>query len=211
MLFSVLILDFLVAIVVLGGLRASWRLFWEQFWPFFGQRDGRWALLVGAGHSAGLLAHQIQSHPQSDYRIRGLLDTAEGAAPGSRLGGIPVVGQPEHIREIAAAYRATDVLVIAGSLPGVRTNTFHTSQWKLERAYEEDTLGELFGEADAETHGTILFGDPFSIHVSMLLEGLGQLLPDRPVVGGMASGAEIAIWMNISTPKVSSATGRPVM
>ncbi len=27
----------------------------------------------------------------------------------------------------------------------------------------------------------------------------------------MASGAEIAIWMNISLPNVSSATGRPVM
>ena len=25
------------------------------------------------------------------------------------------------------------------------------------------------------------------------------------------SGAEIAIWINISTPKLSSATGRPVM
>jgi|GEM_PF-786599 len=27
----------------------------------------------------------------------------------------------------------------------------------------------------------------------------------------MAAGAEMAIWMNISTPKVSSATGSPVM
>ncbi len=27
----------------------------------------------------------------------------------------------------------------------------------------------------------------------------------------IASGAETAIWMNISTPNVSSATGRPVM
>lgn len=115
----VLLLDFLLTILTLGAMRASWRVLREQFWPIFQHPDCRWALLVGSGHSAALLAHQIQAHPQSRYRIRGLIDT-DGRAIGSRLGGIPILGRLDDIQEIAAAYRTSDVLSIAGSLPGER-------------------------------------------------------------------------------------------
>ena len=115
----VLVLDCVVTVVALGSLRASWRLFREQVWPLFNPHDCRWALLIGADHSAGLLAHQIQSHAQTKYRIRGLLAT-DGESTGSHLGGIPIVGTAERLCELAAIHRTTDILVIAGSVPGNR-------------------------------------------------------------------------------------------
>lgn len=117
---TVLVLDTLITILALGALRASWRLLREQLRPIFAPQDCRGALLVGADHSAALLAHQIQTHPQSRYRIRGLLDTNGGTTIGSRLGGIPVLGGVRNVKEIAAACRITDVLIVAGSLPGNR-------------------------------------------------------------------------------------------
>jgi hypothetical protein len=39
---------------------------------------------------------------------------------------------------------------------------------------------------------------------------LKKIIMSRKIIS-MASGAEIAIWMNIYLPNVSSATGRPVM
>ena len=116
---AVLILDCILGIVVLGSLRASWRLFREHFWLMLDPKDRQWALLVGADHSNGLLAHQLHSHPQVPYRVKGFLAT-NGEKRGSRLGQIPVLGHLENVREIATASGATDILVTAGTLPGNR-------------------------------------------------------------------------------------------
>jgi len=115
----ILVLDCVVGIMVLGALRASWRLFREQFWPVFDKDGCRQALLVGADHSSGILAHQIQSHSQLQFRIKGLLDTSS-TPKGSRLGQIPILGRLEDVAEIARAHNLTDILVTAGSLPGKR-------------------------------------------------------------------------------------------
>ena len=119
---SIPILDCVGTIVLLGALRGSWRVYREQFWPMFNQSNARWALLVGTDHSHGVLAHQIQSHGELPYRIRGFLCT-EGRPESSRLGQFPVLGKLEDVREIAAAAKATEVLVIAGALAGSRLRT----------------------------------------------------------------------------------------
>jgi FlaA1/EpsC-like NDP-sugar epimerase len=115
----VLVLDAILGMMLLGTARASVRLFREHFRPIFDRRECRWALLVGADFSGGILAHQIQSNFQLPYRVRGFV-TADGNNSGSRLGQIPILGKLEDIREIAAAAQATDVLVTAGTLSGPR-------------------------------------------------------------------------------------------
>ncbi len=119
---SIPILDCFGTIVLLGGLRGSWRVYHEQFWPMFNQGNARWALLVGTDHSHGVLAHQIQSHGELPYRIRGFLCTEE-RPESARLGQFPVLGKLEDVREIAVASKATEVLVIAGALAGSRLRT----------------------------------------------------------------------------------------
>jgi len=114
---AILILDCTVGIVLLGSLRSSWRLLEDL--PILNSRNCRRALLVGAGHSSGYLAHEIHSHPELQYRIKGFLAT-DGEKKGVRLGQIPVLGRLEDIGEIAAIYGTPDVLVTAGSLPGPR-------------------------------------------------------------------------------------------
>jgi FlaA1/EpsC-like NDP-sugar epimerase len=115
----VLILDCVLGLLVLGAVRASWRLFREHFRPIFDRKESRWALLVGADFSSGILAHQIQSNGKLPYRIRGFLST-DGASAGSRLGQIPILGKVEDVAAVALRCGATDVLVTAGMLPGPR-------------------------------------------------------------------------------------------
>lgn len=117
---GVLLLDFLLSVMILGGLRASWRLFSEQFLPMFDRGNCRNALLVGVDHNSALLAHQIQAHTQLHYRIRGFISTATDVHQGTRIGRIPVLGGLNDVASIAAATRATEILVIAGILPGSR-------------------------------------------------------------------------------------------
>lgn len=114
---AVLLLDCLMTIVLIGGLRASGRVFVEHVWPTLRQKRFRSALLVGVNRSSGLLAHQINSHAELGYRIRGFLAT-NGRKPSKGLGQIPVVGHLTDVREIASVRRIKDVFVVAGSLPG---------------------------------------------------------------------------------------------
>jgi len=116
---SILLLDCMLGIIVLGSLRASWRLFHEHFRPVFGHNNFRGALLVGDDHSSRLLAHQIHSRPELPYRIRGFLAT-NSIQKGTRWGRIPVLGVPEDVGAIAASCGATEVLATAGTLPGNR-------------------------------------------------------------------------------------------
>lgn len=114
---TVLLLDCVFTIVVLGAVRASWRLWREQFYPVFGQKKWRGAIVVGADHANALLAHHVRSHLDLPFRIRGLV-TVGRDEPRGRLGQIPILGSYKDIAEIAVAHNATDVLVTAGSLPG---------------------------------------------------------------------------------------------
>jgi FlaA1/EpsC-like NDP-sugar epimerase len=115
----VVVLDCLVTALVLGILRASWRLYREH--DLWGNRDRRLALMVGADHLSGVLAHQIHSHPETPYRVVGFLESnGDSAHLGTRLGSIPVLGPASSLGEIARSCRATDVLVAADALHGNR-------------------------------------------------------------------------------------------
>ncbi len=114
---TVLVLDAMAGILVLGSIRSSWRMMHEQLFPAFRRDDYRYALLVGDDPSSGLIAHQIHSHSHLRYRVRALVTTS-GTLPGAWCGGIPVLGGLGKVAEFAARYGAEDVLVIAGTLPG---------------------------------------------------------------------------------------------
>lgn len=114
---SVVILDAITTGVLVGLLRSSWRLYREGFWVTMGRRDRRATLMVGADHQSGVVAHQIQSHPGTPYRIVGFVDRTTDRQ-GTRLGGIPIVGAADNIASLATDYKATDVLVMGGTVTG---------------------------------------------------------------------------------------------
>ncbi len=114
---TVLVLNCVLGILLLGTVRSSWRLCREHLWPALRPKEGQRTLLVGTDHASGVLAHQIQSQTELPYQIEGLLAT-DGGEPGKRLGQFPILGHVQDVKEIAAACAATDVLVTAGVLAG---------------------------------------------------------------------------------------------
>ena len=112
---SILLLDFILSILVIGSLRSTWRLLAEV--SSLRMQGRQAAFLVGADNAAGRLAHALQSHPDSPYRIRGLL-AINGESRGVRLGGIPIVGRLPDLPRLAERHRIESILVAAGSIPG---------------------------------------------------------------------------------------------
>ena len=114
---GVLVLDAMLSILILGSLRASWRLAREQFRSLFGSRGRVGVLMAGADDTTALLAHQIQSHPDSKYRVRGFLESNGAPTCGRRLGQIPVVGRIREAATVAAELGVNRILMLSKGLP----------------------------------------------------------------------------------------------
>jgi FlaA1/EpsC-like NDP-sugar epimerase len=114
---SIPVLDAILTVGLIGGLRLSLRIFRDEIRPRFITRDCKITLLVGANHEGGKLAHSIHSYPELKYRIIGFV-TIHPEKVRMLLGNIPVLGHLDDIRDVAKKHQVTDILVIAGILSG---------------------------------------------------------------------------------------------
>lgn len=112
-----ILLDTLLTIIIVGGLRCSWRYIDEQFGPLMRRRVVRPSLMVGIDHAVGQLLGHINSNQSLDIKVRALLAPGDSWHRGS-IGGVPIAGTISDIAEVALKYRAHDVLVSAGLISG---------------------------------------------------------------------------------------------
>jgi FlaA1/EpsC-like NDP-sugar epimerase len=119
---SIMIFDFVLTVLLIGGFRSAGRLSREQVLPILQltflkthRRPG--AIVIGANPRGIYIADQISTSPQSKLRVVGFLD-ADETMHGRRLGGMLVLGHPDDICEHAEASGAKDVFVLAGELSG---------------------------------------------------------------------------------------------
>lgn len=88
---SVLVLDWITALVLFGGLRFAVRAFREERLVPWRQRRGKRTLIIGAGTAAERLLRETQREGESELCPLAMVDD-DPAKQGMRLHGIPVVG-----------------------------------------------------------------------------------------------------------------------
>ena len=113
----VLLLDWGVTVIALGGVRSAERIVREHPWALGAAKRKRPVLVVGTEHGDEALVRQMHAHPELDYRVIGFLDK-NPAYYGSRLGGIPFLGSPTDAVSISQRKQVRDIFVITGSLSG---------------------------------------------------------------------------------------------
>jgi FlaA1/EpsC-like NDP-sugar epimerase len=208
----VLILNFMLTIGVLAALRSGWRLFHESLHPIFNGKDCRHALLVGADLSSGILAHQIKSHLHLPYRVSGLL-APDDSPTGTHLGQIPILGKLEEVESVAAAYHVSDVLVVAGTLPGQRLRKLMAAcekanlTLKIIRPLEDRLEGNNRVPIRNIEINDLLGRDP----VTLDTESIGRLIAGRRIMvtgAGGSIGSEICRQVMAFRPKSLALVGR---
>lgn len=116
---GVLLLDYTLTILLLGGLRSLWRLSQQELRPIIERKGYRRALIVGANSAGESLARQLHADHRFKYIVVGFLDD-DLSLRGARIGGMEVLGRPEEAPKYAAAFGVQDVFVSGGSIPGKR-------------------------------------------------------------------------------------------
>lgn len=80
--------------------------------------------------------------------------------------------------------------VMAGYLPGVNISAFHIEQPDLEEEWSEAYWQNRLGVTPDDEPTFLLLPDPFMIDPQKLLNMFNSTYPQRPVLGGLASGGQ---------------------
>lgn len=108
---SIIVLDWVAAILLCGGALLLTRVFHEIRSSWARSPAMKRALIIGAGDAAACLLHDIRSGAIRDIRPVGLIDD-DAAKRKLRIYGVPVLGTTRELKELVSRYRV-DLLVIA--------------------------------------------------------------------------------------------------
>jgi len=111
---AVLLLDFVLSVVAVGGFRISRRAY--LYLQHNGNGGGRAAVIVGAGDAGAQLAQALLLEDGSPYHPYAFIDD-NPADQGTLVHGIPVVGGRHKLNETLKAYHAEALLIAMPSAP----------------------------------------------------------------------------------------------
>ncbi len=124
---SVLILDALMTLTLVGGIRMLIRVYIQRtfaaiffhpaYFPFFNPDRGKRVrlLIVGAGDAAEKMLREIQDNPNVKYRPVGLVDDNPNKQ-GQAIHGVPVLGAIDDIEELPVQF--DEILIAVPSARG---------------------------------------------------------------------------------------------
>ncbi|HTX78494.1 MAG TPA: polysaccharide biosynthesis protein, partial [Longilinea sp.] len=117
---SVLVIDWTLSLLLVGGLRVAVRVVAES--RLMNGRGGKHAsnrniLIVGAGDAGALVVREMQKNPKLYQKPVGLLDDNPEKQK-QQLYGVPVVGTLNDLPKVLDKYHVNEVVIAIPSAPG---------------------------------------------------------------------------------------------
>lgn len=116
---SVMLLDWGATIFLLGGARSMLRGVREMRWPFSRSSERVRVLIAGAGDMGASMLRMTRRIDRPCYHVVGFIDDRPNLA-GTRIEGVPVIGDCEHVRRLVNRHGVKQILVMQSELPGSR-------------------------------------------------------------------------------------------
>jgi FlaA1/EpsC-like NDP-sugar epimerase len=205
---SVVILDFLLCLLFVGGVRMVGRFVAERPARSARRRKGREALVVGAGSGGQMVVREMLLNPNLGSKAIGFVDD-DPRKRGMRLLGLKVLGSTDEIGRILDQAKPDEVVIAIPSAPGVlrgkvvaacreREITVRTLPTVFELLRGGVQLTRQLREVQVED---VLGRDP----VVMELDRVGAYLSDRIVLvtgAGGSVGAELSRQISRVRPRL---------
>ena len=191
---TVFLLDWGVTIVAIGGIRASLRVIQERNWSLFLTPEEVPAFIVGANNSGELLLRAIKHNPKLTYYVVGFID--DDRRPGTRIGGVRVMGRVDQTCWLAQRHGVRDVLIAADGLSGKQVRRLvdearrHSVRVTVLPSYEQLITGTVHVRPRPVAIDDLLRREP----VDLEMANIRQWIDDRTllVTGSAGSiGSEI--------------------
>lgn len=112
---SVFLIDWFLMVMFLGGVRFAMRA-WREVTPRF-LRGGRRILIVGAGDAGEMLVRELMKSRDAAMLPVALIDS-DVRRHGSRLHGVPIIGDINRLGSAVRRYRVKEILIAIPSATG---------------------------------------------------------------------------------------------
>src|SRR6056297_587870 len=114
---SVVIINFLLDIFVLGGTRFLLRLIKNHYIQTESNKPKKNIIIVGAGDAGELLIREYQKHPELGKNIIGIIDD-DDSKHGLEIHGVKVLGDRKLIPDVIEEYLVKEVVIAIPSAKG---------------------------------------------------------------------------------------------
>lgn len=115
---SIILIDFVLTIVLVGGLRSISRVWDERIAVLKRGRSSDRALLIGKDFNGAKMAHLINSQPGATSRVVGLVSPTEAPRRRTSFSDLSIVGAIDDLENLATEYRVKTVFVPHGEISG---------------------------------------------------------------------------------------------
>jgi FlaA1/EpsC-like NDP-sugar epimerase len=114
----VLIIDWILSLLAVGGLRFSYRIISEsQSTSRQTASRARRVLIAGAGDAGALVVREMQRNPQANLIPIGFVDD-DPAKQKQEIHGTPVIGKIDELSQLIGLKKADEVIIAIPSAPG---------------------------------------------------------------------------------------------
>jgi UDP-GlcNAc:undecaprenyl-phosphate GlcNAc-1-phosphate transferase len=121
---AVFVLDWLLLVFLVGASRVSFRLLGEVL---RGPRPGaRRVLIYGAGDGGELALRELRNNPALEREAVGFIDD-DRAKVGTRIHGVPVLGDLEHVEDLLAERQIEEVVVASSKITAARVRQLQSA------------------------------------------------------------------------------------
>lgn len=115
----VLVIDWLLSLLAVGGLRFAYRILSEsQLSSKQTQSRAKRVLIAGAGDAGALVVREMQRNPQSNLNPIGFVDD-DPAKQKQEIHGTPVIGKLDELAHLIDLKKADEVIIAIPSAPGL--------------------------------------------------------------------------------------------
>ena len=114
---SVLAIDWLLSVLLVGGTRFTLRILAESSTPRDDQAGRRKVLVVGAGDAGALVVKELQKNPQLHLEPVGFLDD-DPAKQKHQIYNTPVIGTLTELARVLDEHRIDEIIIAIPSAPG---------------------------------------------------------------------------------------------
>jgi FlaA1/EpsC-like NDP-sugar epimerase len=208
---SVLVIDWLLSLVFVGGLRFIFRISAETsstaaIDSALQRRRKKWILVIGAGDAGAMVVRELQKNPQLNMKPIGFLDD-DPAKQNSQIHGVPVLAPLNQIEHILQTRHVDEVIIAIPSAGGDVLR--HVTEVCRQSGVAFRTMPGIYellgGDVSVSRLREVDIADLLRREpVRMDPEALGQTLTDRVIMvtgAGGSIGSELCRQIARQNPK----------
>lgn len=122
---SIVLLDWMLTLILIGGLRLLFRIWREYKTRDSNRQDARRVLIVGAGDAGEMVLKEYMKHWELNTKIIGLIDD-DISKINLEIHGVKVIGDRQAIPYIIERYKVDEVIVAIPSASGLEIREIHS-------------------------------------------------------------------------------------